>query len=245
MKTITRTLQKNLKYPLLILFLLLYGGTSHSLGTEKGKDDTFDRAVKYFYEKKFEMAELLLQETLKQNPENQLAYSYLGDIFLKKKRYDGALQLYRKALNIKPNNGENYFRIAQIYYYKKMGDLAIDNFKKSFEINPKIKFAYYHVGLTYLMILRDKQNTISNWEKYLSIAPEDPQYEKIRRAIELLKDPNFIIPPVGSDISIEEALHLGGGILKDAQHQAEDKKAGHEQKKTKNKIEDIYRDDGL
>jgi hypothetical protein len=95
------------------------------------------------------------------------------------------------------------------------------------------------------MLMRKKEQTISYWEKYLSIAPEDPQYEKIRRAIELLKDPNFIIPPIGSDIPIEEALHLGGAILKDSKHSAEGKKAGHEKKKTKDKIEDIYRDDDL
>jgi tetratricopeptide (TPR) repeat protein len=240
-----QSLQNIFKYSLLTLLLFLYASALNAQNADRGKDEVFDRAVKYFYDQKFEMAELLLQETLKKNPENHLAYSYLGDIFLKKKRYDGALQLYRKALEIQPNSGENYFRIGQIYYYKKNGDLAIDNFKKSFELNPKIKFAYYHIGLSYLMLLRDKQNTISNWERYLAIAPEDPQYEKIRRVIELLKDPNFIIPPIGSDIPIEEALHLGGGILKDAQHTAEDKKAGHEQKKTKNKIEDIYRDDDL
>ena len=188
---------------------------------------------------------VLLQESLKKDPENQLAYSYLGDIFLRKKRYDGALQLYKKALDINPDSGENYFRIGQIYYYKKIGNLAIDNFKKAFDVNPKIKYAYYHIGLTHLMILRDKKNTISNWEKYLSIAPEDPQYEKIRRVIELLKDPNFVLPAVGSDISIEEALHLGGVTLKDTKHKATDKKAGHESKKTKDKIEEIYRDDDL
>ena len=77
------------------------------------------------------------------------------------------------------------------------------------------------------------------------MAPEDPQYEKIRRAIELLKDPNFILPSIGSDISIEEALHLGGVVLKDMERKAREKKAGHEAKKTKHKLEEIYKDDDL
>lgn len=230
-------------YGTFLLMLLLLPGVISAQEASKEKD-LFERAVKYFYAKKFEMAELLLQESLKKNPENRLAYSYLGDIFLKKKRYDDALQLYRKAIDINPD-GANYFRIGQVYYYKKMGDIAIENFKKSVALNPKLTFAYYHIGLTYLMLLRKKEETISYWEKYLSVAPEDPQYERIRRAIELLKDPNFIIPPIGSDIPIEEALHLGGAILKDSKHSAEGKKAGHEQKKTKDKIEDIYRDDDL
>ncbi len=209
------------------------------------KDDSFKKAQRYFYERKFEMAELLLQETLKQNPENMLAYAYLGDIFLNKKNYDAALSLYKKGLDLDPSNAENYFRVGQIYYYKKIPNLAIENFQKSMEINKNIKFANYHIGLTYLMLLRDKDNTIKSWENYLRIAPEDPQYEKIRRVVELLRDPNFIIPPVDSDISIEEALHLGGAVLKNEDHDAKQQKAGHEQRKTKTNIEDVGRDDEM
>ena len=38
---------------------------------------------------------------------------------------------------------------------------------------------------------------------------------------------------------------LGGAVLKETDHKAEDKKAGHESKKTKDTMEDIYRDDAL
>lgn len=228
---------------LLYIALLVNGGLpAHG---EQEVDETYKKAVKYFFQRKFEMAELLLQEALKKNPENHLAYSYLGDIFLMKKQYDGALQLYRKALDIEPNNADNYFRMGQIYYYKKIGPLSIENYQKSVSIDPKITFAHYHIGLSYLMLLRDKENTIKSWETYLRLAPEDPQYEKIRRAIELLKDPNFQIPPPGSDISIEEALHLGGMVLKNKEREAKSQKADHESKKSQQKLEDIERDDSL
>ncbi|MDY6934253.1 MAG: tetratricopeptide repeat protein [Spirochaetota bacterium] len=215
------------------------------LGEEKRDNPVFQKAIRYFYQKKFEMAELLFQEELKNNPENELAYSYLGDIFFNKNRYDGALKLYRKSLDINPNIAENYYRIGQVYYYKKIGDQAIVNFEKSYKLNPNLKFAFYHVGLSYLMLIRDKDNTIKNWETFLEIAPEDSQYEKIRRAVELLKDPNFVIPPIGSEISIEEALHLGGEVLVDVERRAKEKKADHESKKTKQKLEGIYKDDDL
>ena len=223
-------------------FITISGVPTPGSGEE---DDTFRKAVKYFFQRKFEMAELLLQESIKKNPENQAAYNYLGDIFLMKKQFDGALSLYQKALDLDPGNAENYFRLGQIFYYKKIGMMSIDNFKKSVDLDPKIKFAHYHMGLSYLMLMRDKENTIKNWETYLRLAPEDPQYEKIKRAIELLRDPAFQLPPIGSDISIEEALHLGGALLKDREREAKSQKADHEQKKTKNKIEDVERDDEL
>lgn len=226
-----------------IVFLSVTIATSHA--AKKDEDTPFKKGVKYFYQQKFEIAELLFQEELKNNPENALAYSYLGDIFLYKKRYDGALQLYIKAMELNPKSAEDSFRIGQVYYYKKQPQEAIEYFKKAFNLNPQLKFAYYHIGLTYLMLLRDKEKTIESWEKFLAIAPEDPQYEKIKRVIELLKDPKFVLPPPGSDVSIEEALHLGGIVLDDVQREAQDKKAGHETKKTKNKLEEIYRDDEL
>jgi tetratricopeptide (TPR) repeat protein len=229
---------------LLLSITFLSPGDVYSAEKDE-KDTLYRKATRYFFQKKFEMAELLLQEVIKKNPENVMAYSYLGDIFLKKKRYDGALNLYKKALDINPQMAENHFRIGQIYYYKKLGNMSIESFRKTLELDSKIKYAYYHIGLSYLMLLRDKKNTIENWETYIKIAPEDPQYEKIRRVIELLKDPNFVLPPVGSDISIEEALLLGGSTLKEVERKARDKKAGHEVKKTKEKIEEIYKDDDL
>ncbi len=238
-------IRKTFYYILICLLTTAAAAASYAQEQKTPEKDLFKKAVGYFYERKFEMAELLFQEVLKTNPENQLAYSYLGDIFLQKKRLDAAMDLYRKALDLNPKSAEDYFRIGQIYYYKKDAQNAIDNFKRAYELNQNIKYSYYHIGLTYLMLLRSKQDTITNWETYLKIAPEDPQYEKIRRAIELLRDPNFVLPPVGSEISIEEALHLGGMVLQETDRTSEDKKAGHETKKTKNTLEDIYRDDGL
>lgn len=211
----------------------------------KDNNDNFKKAIRYFYEKKFEMAELLLQEELQKNPENKLAYSYLGDIFLTKKQYDAALALYQKSLDLDPNDAENYFRIGQIYYYKKMGDLSISNYQKSIELNPQNKFILFHIGLSELMLKRDKEATIKSWENYIRIAPEDPQYEKIRRAIEILRDPKFELPPPDSDIPIEEVLHMGGSVLTVSKPQSEDIKAGGTEKKTNEKVEDIYQDNDL
>ena len=227
---------------LIILFICM---SVEALPQSGGQEDTFKKATTYFFQKKFEMAELLLQEVIKKEPENEAAYSYLGDIYLIKNRYDGALSLYNKALELNPNSAENYFRIGQIYYYKKVGNVSLENFDRAIQLNPKMKIVYYHKGLTSLMLLRDKASTIQYWERYISLAPEDPQYENIKRVIELLKDPNFKLPPEGSDVSIEEVLLLGGETLDTKERQSENKKADHEKKKSSDKIEEIYLDDDL
>ncbi len=228
-----------------ILLISLMALPSSSFSQEEGEEELLRKATGYFFQKKFDMAESLLQQIIDKNPDNAQASAYLGDIFLIKKRYDGALELYQKSVQLNPEAGENYFRIGQIYYYRKDGKQAVGYFKKAIEIDTQLRFAYYHVGLTYLMILRDKNNTITNWEAYIQIAPDDPQYDRIKRAIELLRDPNFVIPPPGSDMTIEEALMLGGVSIDKTIHKTTDKEAGHESKKTKRKLEGIYLDDEL
>ncbi len=224
------------------LFFLLFL-QSASLPQEKKEENTFTRATKYFFQKKFEMAEVLFQEVLKKEPENALAYSYLGDIYLKKQQYDGALNLYLKAIDINPDLAENYFRLGQIFYYKKNSNLALENFNKAYVKNNKLKTCLYQIGLTHLMLLRDKEKTIEYWENYIKAVPEDPQYDSIKRVIELLRDPNFKLPSLDSKISIEEALLLGGSTLDTQDRAGENKKADHESKKSKDTIEDIYNDD--
>ncbi len=231
------------KYFLLVIFLVFMN--AEAFPQAEKQEDAFQKATTYFFQKKFEMAELLLQEVIKKDPENADAYSYLGDIYLIKNQFDGALNLYNKSLELKPDSAENYFRIGQIYYHKKAGNVSLENYDKALQLDPGLNIVYYHKGLTTLMLLRDKESTIQYWERYISLAPEDPQYDNIKRVIALLKDPNFKIPPEGSDISIEEALLLGGATLDAQERQTENKKAEHENKKSSNKIEEIYLDDDL
>jgi tetratricopeptide (TPR) repeat protein len=236
---------KNKNIFLYILLVCIAVSPFPVLSQEEGEEEQLRKATGYFFQKKFDMAESLLQQIIDKNPDNAQACAYLGDIFLIKKRYDGALDLYEKSIRINPDAGDNYFRIGQIYYYKRDGKQAVEYFKKAIEKDTQLRFAYYHIGLTYLMLLRDKANTITNWESYIQIAQDDPQYDRIKRAIELLRDPNFVIPPPGSDITIEEALMLGGMSIDKTIHKTTDKEAGHELKKTKRKLEDIYLDDDL
>ncbi len=62
---------------LLLQYILLISVTVAlplSFAANKDEDTPFKKGVKYFYQQKFEIAELLFQEELKNNPENALAY---------------------------------------------------------------------------------------------------------------------------------------------------------------------------
>lgn len=225
--------------------LLLLLNVPALLTAQEAEDELFKKATRYYFQKKFAMAEVLLKESINKDPENALSYSYLADIYLNKQQYDAALNLYKRALDLAPQSAENHFRLGQVYYRKKLGNLAIEEFKKALELDQQMKYAHYHIGLAYLMLERNKPETLHHWKLYLALAPEDPQYENLRRVVSLLEDPNFKIPPVGSEISIEEALLLGGQTLTKQERKTEHHQAGQEDRKTREKLEDIYLDDGL
>lgn len=235
---------KNIITAFVLLLTLFFLNTS-AIAQESRNDDLFKKATNYFFQKKFEMAEHLLKEVIKNDPENTAAYSYLGDIYLNKKQYDAALNLYLKAVELDAGSAENFFRMGQIHYFKKNANISIENYDKALALDSKLKIVYYHKGLTYLMLYRDKGNTIQNWETYIKNSPEDPQYNSIKRILELLKDPDFKLPQQGSEVSIEEALLLGGETLSRQDRDSEDKKAGHEKRKSKTELEELYIDDDL
>ena len=218
-----------MKIKIILLLFIIASITSVLSADDKNAGATnpealnaFEKGQMYFYQKKFEMAEVMLLESIKHDPENALAYSYLGDLFLNKKLYDEALKYYLRALELRPESAENNFRIAQTYYYMKNGKKAAEHFSKAYELDNTLTFAVYHIGLTNLMLNRDKENTISNWEKYIELAPDDPQKENILQVIELLKNPEFIIPSEESGISVEEALRKAGAKHLDETEQTPD-----------------------
>ncbi len=226
-------------------FIILLFLTLPLLAVDEDKEDRFKKATKYFFQKKFEMAELYLKEEIRENPENGLAYSYLGDIYLHKKQFERATGLYQKAVNLDPDNAENYFRLGQAYYHRGMEAPAIENFRRALMRDSGLSQAWYHIGLTELMLKRNKLGAVENWERFLQAAPEDPQYESVRRVVELLKDPDFVIPPKESDVSIEEALLLGGETLKNVKRKTTDRQEGHEKLKGERKIEGLLGDEDL
>lgn len=253
---------------LMPLFFLLASGIVYA---SPESDRLFQKAEKNFFNGNFPLAETQFRRVISADPGNPRAHAYLGDIYLKRMKLEEARQHYKKSIDLSPDNADNYFRLGQVSYYQRKGTEAVDFFRKAVTLNPQLRYAHYHIGLSYLMLLRDKNNTIQSWETYLRIAPEDPQYDRIRRVIALLKDPSFTLPPADSDVSLEDYFRMGSDRdyagnrevyryrdgrdvppgndtrreSEPIKRKARDEQAGHEEIKTKKKVEDLYSDDDL
>jgi len=192
-----------------ILLIILLSSFMFLNTTAFAQSSLFDKGEHYFFNGKFAMAERFLLQALDADPENPQIYTYLGDILFLRNKHIDALKMYRIVDELRPS-GQNCFRMGQVYYDLNDGRSAIANFRRTIEIDPSIKFAYYHIGLTYLMIFREKENAIAFWKKFIEVSPEDPQIETIKEAVDILSNPAFILPPFGSNVSVAQALKIGG-----------------------------------
>lgn len=209
------------------------------------ESELFKRAEKYYFQKKYEISLKLFEKILEETPDHARALSYSGDIYLIKKEYDKALSQYRQSVELVDNPAEEYFRIAQVYSAKKEYEKAKENYRKAYSLDPSITASLFQLGYLALIYDRDKVNTIKYWEDFVLRTPDDSQNEKIRKVIALLKDPNFKIPPKGSDISLEEALILGGRTSKEDEVNMEEKTTGHEKAVISNDSKGLLDDEDL
>lgn len=209
------------------------------------ENELFKRAESYYFQKKYEISLKLFQKILEEKPDHGKALSYSGDIYLIKKEYDKALTQYRQSVELSDDPAKEYFRMAQVYSAQKDIEKAKEYYQKSYSLNPSITANLFQLGYLSLIHDRNKNKTIEYWQNFVLRTPDDPQNEKIKKVIALLRDPSFKIPAKGSDISIEEALILGGKTSKEDEVEIEEKNTGHEKAVISNDSKGLLDDEDL
>ena len=204
----------------------------------------FHKGEKAFFQKKFREAKFYLERSIKEEPASYKAYSYLGDIYLLEEEYEKAEKYYKKAIVYSPNPAKEYFRLGQVYIKKGEYKKAEDAFKKAYSLDPSLKPSLFMIGYIALFFERNKEKVISYWERFIQEAPQDPQREKIEKVLALLRDKDFILPPPGSDVPLEEVLRLGKYIKpEDIKPKVQGEK--EEKEKEKNQKFDLIEEDSL
>jgi len=221
-----------------IILLLLFGASN-----VYAKEATpFEKAERLYFQKKFAPAKVLLLKVVKDESEHPKAFSYLGDIALYKGNYRRAIKYYNRAKTVSDTPDVEHFRIGQVYIKLKKENLAIANFEKSYSINPAQTASLYQMGYIYLVMKRDKYKTIEYWRRFIKEAPNDLQYDSVKKAIKYLENEKCVIPPRSSDESLEDLLKLGCKTIVASKAQTKDQSAGNEKEKTNNNTESLLDD---
>jgi len=123
---------------------------------------------------------------LQGNKDAAMALSNMGETYILMNDIEKAHFFLRQAIEIFPKDHALAYNIAEIYFDNGKIDQAIEYYELAIQIKPDWPLAYLKKGYAYLN-KADFVEAISSFNKFLELAPEDEEAEKIRNLITQLE----------------------------------------------------------
>ncbi len=126
------------------------------------------------------------QKTAELKPDFYEAWLAIADIQGKKKSWPEAAAAMKKAIDLKAIDPIAVFNYA--VYAQNAGDVAAAEsaYRKTLELDPQRALAHYQLGL--IEVAKEQNDAaIAHFEKFLELAPTDPQADAAKGVIEALK----------------------------------------------------------
>jgi predicted O-linked N-acetylglucosamine transferase (SPINDLY family) len=117
----------------------------------------------------------LLKSSLNKDPKQFWAHNALGCGLFNTKQYQEAIFNFNKALILKPDYTDAYFNLGKtqraLGHYKD----AIVSYSKCINLDKSYADAYNNRGTIYLENLKNYENAVTNFQQFLTLAPESFQ----------------------------------------------------------------------
>lgn len=167
-----------------ISFLLLLFSVPLLLAA--AEESLFEKGEELFVQNKPAEAVIVLEESLSRSPDQARAYLYLGIAYEQLEQYENAVSAYQRGLPRAPSmQGRFYFNMANNYWRLGMTQEAEDAYGKSIALDRSLTDAY--LNRANLQAGEGKYSqAVSDYRRYLSLRPDDPQKEEIEKMIALL-----------------------------------------------------------
>ena len=165
-----------IKYLAAVLFLC---GISFLYAESEGE--------KLFKSNKPAEATLFLEDEIKNGTASSAAYNYLGLAYYQIGDYQNSVDAFAKGLKV-PATNKKILSFNQGNSYYAMGDYdnAVKSYTLALSADPKFTQALLNRGNSYLMAQKYSE-TITDYERFIVMEPEDVQRPKIEQIIGLLK----------------------------------------------------------
>ena len=135
------------------------------LANQKGEEGN-----KLYYAKDYKGAIEKYNESLKLNPNLEVAYNNRGICYKELGQNERAIHDYDKALEINPNDDYAYNNRGNVYNELGQYERAIQDFDKAIEINLNDEVAYYNRGISY-QGLKQYEQAIADYDKAIELNP--------------------------------------------------------------------------
>jgi tetratricopeptide (TPR) repeat protein len=111
----------------------------------------------------------------------------LGNLYFDAERYDDAIKWYGDALKLAPNDVNVSTDLGVSYYYSNQPDKALTQFDRSLKLDPKHAKTLLNVGIVKAFGKQDLDGAEAAWKQVLAIAPDSPEGQAARRALDGLQ----------------------------------------------------------
>ncbi|HEY1308793.1 MAG TPA: tetratricopeptide repeat protein [Vicinamibacterales bacterium] len=125
-----------------------------------------------------------LQQQVAGNPKDVNAVIQLGNTYFDAERWDDAITWYRKAIELDPKNADASTDLGVSLYYSNRADEALAQFEHSLKISPTHTKTLLNKGIVLAFGKQDLRGAAAEWEKVVTLAPNSPEGQAARRALE-------------------------------------------------------------
>ena len=125
-----------------------------------------------------------LTATVSSEPRNAEAHAQLGNTYFDAERWNDAIQWYERSLAIDPGDPNVSTDLGVSYYYTNRTDEALKQFERSLQIDPKHTKTLLNKGIVLAFGKQDLAAAAEEWKKMVTLAPDSPEGQAARRALE-------------------------------------------------------------
>jgi tetratricopeptide (TPR) repeat protein len=128
-----------------------------------------------------------LTSVAEREPKNAQARTQLANLYFDADRYDDAIKWYSDVLTLTPNDVNVITDLGVSYYYTNNPDKALELFNRSLKLDPKHTKTLLNVGIVKAFGKQDLQGASEAWQQVLKIAPNSPEAQAAKRALDSLQ----------------------------------------------------------
>jgi tetratricopeptide (TPR) repeat protein len=125
-----------------------------------------------------------LQAAIQKEPGNAANYAQLGNAYFDAEQWLNAIESYEQSLKLNPNDPDVSTDLGVSYFYSNRADDALAQFERSLKINPTHTKTLLNKGIVLAFGKEDLQAAAEEWKKVIEIAPDSPEGQRARSALE-------------------------------------------------------------
>jgi len=123
----------------------------------------------------------------------------LGNLYFDAEKYDDAIKWYGDALKLSPKDVNVSTDLGVSYYYANQPDKALAQFEQSLKLDPKHAKTLLNVGIVKAFGKQDLDGAEAAWKQVLAVAPDGPEGQAAKRALDSLTSAHAGIAKKPSD----------------------------------------------